>query len=221
MNRLRTQAERLRQTGYSYNMITEALGISKGTLSYWFKDKPFTPNKKVLDRIKYGPIKAGARSHNRRVKEISELKELGKRELGELSKRDLWLLGLGLYIGEGSKTTEMVKIINSDPAVIITSIKWLKEVCNLSSDNMAIRLHIYPDTDEKKAVEYWRSITGLKYSNFRNVSVDSRTDKKVNKKGKLPYGTAHLYVIANGDQNKGVKLYRRINGWVAGALNQL
>lgn len=221
MNTLKAEAVKLRQAGYSYNMITKALGISKGTLSYWFKDKPFTPNKKVLERIKYGPIITGARSHNRRVREISRLKKLGREELGGLSKRDLWLFGLGLYIGEGSKTTEMIKISNSDPVVIVTMIRWLEEICNLSSNNLAIRLHIYPDTDEQKAIEYWSSITKLPKKNFRNVSVDRRTGKLATKKGKLPYGTAHLYVVAKGDITKGVKLYRRINGWVAGALNQI
>ncbi|MBI2588928.1 hypothetical protein HYW35_01840 [Candidatus Saccharibacteria bacterium] len=221
MNKYRAEAEKLRKAGYSYNMITNALGISKGTMSYWFKDKPFTPNKKVLERIKYGPIKSGARSHNRRVKEIADLKELGRKELGEISKRDLWLLGLGLYIGEGSKTTESIRIINSDPAIIITGIRWLREICNLPLNNIVIRLHIYPDTNKQEAIKFWRSITDIPKKNFRNPTIDHRTDKKSKKTGKLPYGTAHIMVITNGDPEKGVKLYRRINGWIAGALNQL
>lgn len=221
VNRLRQDAEILRKKGYSYNMITDELGISSGTLSYWFKDKPFTPNKQVLERIKYGPIKNGAKSHNRRVREISRLKKQGREELGELSKRDIWLLGIGLYIGEGSKTTEMIKISNSDPAVICVAINWLETMCGLTSDNLAIRLHIYPDTDVRQAISYWMRVTELPKTSFRNVTIDSRDNKKRYKKGKLPYGTAHLYVVANGDASKGVKLYRRINGWVAGALNQI
>lgn len=98
MHKLRPQAEELRQQGYSYKLIEEKLGISRSTMSYWFRDKPFSPNKEVLARIKNGPAQAGIRHHNIRVEEIKRQKELGIKDLGQLSKRDLWLLGIGIYI---------------------------------------------------------------------------------------------------------------------------
>src|ERR1700710_414060 len=131
MNQLRRQAEELRAQGYSYGLIHEKLGVSRSTMSYWFKDKPFTPNQEVLDRIKRGSAMQGVRRHNQRVQEIAELRDLGIVEVGVLSKRDLWLLGVGLFIGEGSKTTEAIRIVNSDPKVIRLAIRWLKEICNL------------------------------------------------------------------------------------------
>jgi hypothetical protein len=51
VNNLRSEAERLRAQGYSYNMIKDKLGIAPSTMSYWFKNKPFTPNEEVLQRI--------------------------------------------------------------------------------------------------------------------------------------------------------------------------
>ena len=124
MNNLRKHAQTLRDMGYSYNMINLKLGIAKSTLSNWFKDKPFIPNKDVLQRIQYGPIKAAERSHNKKVAEINNLLNIGIKEVGTLNRRDLWLLGIGLYIGEGTKTYENVRIINSDPAVIKLAVKW-------------------------------------------------------------------------------------------------
>lgn len=221
MHKLRDEAEKLRDQGYSYALINQKLGISKGTLSYWFKDKPFTPNEEVNDRIKSGPLKVGIKSHNRRVKEINELKDTGAQEVGKLTKRDLWMLGLGLYIGEGSKTVETIRIINSDPKVIATSIRWLKEVCGLANENITIALHIYPDNNEAECKKYWQKVTGLPENNFRKTQVDRRINKKHTKRGKLPYGTAHLTVISNGDPNKGVRLYRKVNGWITGALQQI
>ncbi len=220
MNHLRAVAEKLRDAGYSYAMINDELGISKSTMSYWFRDKPFTPNHEVVERLKYGPLKIGARRHNQRVQEVARIKEIGIKEVGLLSKRDLWMLGLGLYIGEGSKSIESVRIMNSNPAVILIAVKWLKEICNLSTDNIVISLHLYLDNDVTEAVSYWQSVTGLPYANFRKTQIDTREDKKLNKRGKLPYGTAHLRVVCNGDPSKGVVLFRRINGWMTGALNQ-
>ena len=201
-------------------MIHEAIGVSKSTMSSWFKDKSFTPNYEAVKRTQYGPLKSGQESHNKRVKEIERLRKKGIEELGLVSKRDLWLLGLGLYIGEGGKTIESVRLVNSDPVVITLAIKWLREICGLSIDNLVISLHLYPDTDEKKAIAYWQLVTGLSRNNFLKSSVDGRMDKKVNKKGKLPHGTVHLRVRSNQDPEKGVKLFRRIEGWVAGALSQ-
>ena len=218
MNQLRAQAEKLREAGYSYAMIRERLGVSLGTMSYWFKDKPFTPNQEVLDRIKLGTGIEGVRRHNKRVKEIDELRQKGIAELGVLSKRDLWLLGIGLYIGEGSKTTEAIRIVNSDPAVIQLAIRWLKDVCGLDDENLTMSLHLYPDNDIEISKDYWRKVTGLPLANFRWVSIDKRDNKRRVAKGKLPFGTAHITVRANGDPEKGVKLFRKINGWIAGAL---
>ncbi len=202
-------------------MITERLGVSKSTMSYWFKDKPFKPNQEVLKRVQYGPVKSGAIRHEKKIRDIASQHELGKHEIGILSKRDLWMLGLGLYIGEGSKTIEGIRVSNSDPIVIATIIRWLKEMCGLSADNITIRIHIYPDTDEIKAKKYWKSVTGLSYKNFRKTIIDTRINKKASKRGKLPHGAAHISVICRGDPSKGVMLYRKIDGWVAGAMGNL
>lgn len=221
MNTLRTEAEKLRDGGYSYRMINDALGVPISTMSYWFRDRPFKPNRKVLNRIKYGPIKSGAKRHNQKVKDIERFKRIGSNELGKLSDRDLWMLGIGLYIGEGSKTIESIRIINSDPAVILVGIKWLKKACGLTDQNITIRLHLYPDNDEEKAKSFWQEVTGLPLKNFRKTSIDRRDNKKLSNRRKLPHGTAHISVVSHGDPRKGVMLFRRMNGWIYGALNQV
>lgn len=213
-------AEKLRSTGYSYNMISRRLGIAKSTLSNWFKDQPFTPNREVLERIQYGPIRSGEKAHNRRVQEIVTIKRTGIKELGELSTRDLWLLGLGLYIGEGNKSHETICIVNSDPNVIKLTIKWFKEICELEDKNITVAIHLYPDNNIWECFKFWSRITGLPIENFRKVQIDTRTNKLSIKKRKLPYGTAHIKVISSGNPERGVRLYRRLAGWIEGALSQ-
>ncbi|HET9721647.1 MAG TPA: hypothetical protein VFP32_01300 [Candidatus Saccharimonadales bacterium] len=221
MNTLRIEAEKLRDQGYSYNMINQAIGVPVSTMSYWFRDRPFKPNKAVIERVKYGPIKSGAIRHNQKVKNIKKYKKIGIKEIGKLSDRDLWMLGIGLYIGEGSKTIESIRIINSDPAVIAIGIKWLKNICGLTNENITVRLHLYPDNSETEAIDFWQGLTGLPAANFRKTSVDRRLNKTELHNRKLPYGTAHVSVISRGDPKKGVVLFRRISGWIEGALNQV
>jgi len=202
-------------------MIATKLGIAKSTLSNWFSGRLFRPNQKVLKRIQYGPIKSAERAHNKKVKEIETLLKVGAEELGSLSKRDLWLLGLGVYIGEGSKTHDMIRIANADPIVIKLAIKWFKEVVGVTDGNIGIRLHLYPDNIEKDCIKYWQGVTQLSTKNFYKVYIDRRNDKIGLKKNKLPFGTAHLIIKASGNSAFGVKLSRRIKGWMHGAFSQI
>ncbi|MBI2063049.1 MAG: helix-turn-helix transcriptional regulator [Candidatus Yanofskybacteria bacterium] len=220
INKLKNQATKLRDRGYSYNMISASIGISKSTLSDWFRDRKFTPNIEVLDRIYRGPMKSAEKSHNRKVQETKELLEAGAKEIGKLSNRDLWLLGLGIYIGEGTKNNDIIRVINADPAVIRLSIRWFKEIIGLPDDNFAIRLHLYPDNNINESIKFWKKETGLSDKNFQKVQIDRRENKKIYKRKKLPFGTAHVTIKANGNIAFGVKLFRRIKGWIYGVLSQ-
>lgn len=221
MNSLREEATILRDQGYSYKMIREELGVSISTMSYWFSDRPFTPNAEMLKRIKAGPLKNGKLRHNERVAETARIIQQSIQELGELDFRDLWMLGLGLYIGEGSKSIESVRIVNSDPFVIKLAIRWFREACRLDTENLIISLNLYPDNDAQESIHYWQEITGLPIENFRKTQVDVRTGKKNSNRAKLKYGTVQIRVKANGDKQKGRALFRKIRGWMQGALNQV
>jgi len=217
-NPLWAEAKKLRDAGYSYNMINEKLRIAKSTLSNWFKDTAFTPNREIIHRVRYGPMKAAQVNHNRKVEEIKMLNQIGVKEIGIINKRDLWMLGLGLYIGEGSKSYETLQIVNSDPEIIKLAIRWFKEICGLENENIVIAIHIYPDNGEDKCIKFWKDITGLPLENFRKTQIDRRGNKSPIKKNKLPYGTAHISIISKGNREKGVRLFRRIKGWINGAL---
>lgn len=221
MNKGKLHAQNLRDAGYSYNMIQEKLGISKSTLSNWFRDRPFTPNRQVLNRIQYGPIKSAEKSHNKKVTEIEELLKIGVSEVGKLTKRDLWLLGLGIYIGEGTKSFDNVRLANADPMVIKVAIRWFKEVIGLSNKNISIRLHLYPDTKEQVCVKYWQNITKLPKQSFYKSHIDNREGKSKVKRNKLPFGTAHIIIRANGNKDYGVRLSRLIKGWIQGVVFQV
>jgi len=221
MNQQKEKAMLLRKKGYSYNMIKDRLGISKSTLSCWFKEMPFTPNATVIKRIKEGPLISGIKRHNERVRNIVKAKKLAKEELGKISKRDLWMLGIGLYIGEGAKTYEITRIINSDPKVIKLAIRWFKDICGLKNDNILCRIHLYPDNDIEECLKYWSREIKVARKNFQKTQVDYRSNKSGKKKRMLPYGTAHVTIRSNGNSDFGVNLHRRITGWIESSLTQI
>ncbi len=202
-------------------MIEEKLGVARSTMSYWFKDQPYMPNKRALARMKAGPQKIGQLRHLRRIEEVQAMMKLGAKELGILSERDIMLLGIGLYIGEGAKTSGRLRLSNSNPDVIRLGIAWLKKSCGITNKNLSVRLHIYPDNDPDECLAYWQNITGLDKSAFQRTTIDTRANKQALHRRSLPYGTAHVSVIAAGDPEKGTKLFRRVDGWMKAAVNQV
>ena len=220
MKSLKDRAIALRRNGWSYNVISARLGVGKSTLSHWLRGIPYEPNKTIIERIRLGSARAAASKERRRSQQITLLKTQGRRELGHLSNRDLLLLGLGLYMGEGTKLYEDVRIVNSDPQVIRTAMAWLRRSCGVPNRNFVVVVHVYPDTSPAASVKYWSRITGVPKRQFEGVQVDRRLNKSVKKRRRLPYGTAHVKVYSRGDSRFGVALHRRIMGWLDAAQEQ-
>jgi len=217
---LKEKAINYRERGHSYGMISKKLGLAKSTLSDWLKEVPYKPNKEVEKRIGLGRIKSAQYKHNQKVNSIKEMNRIAKKELGKLTKRDLWLLGIGLYLGEGTKLQECTQVANSDPEIIKLIIKWLREICGPDTENFTIAIHTYPDNNIKDTINFWSKTTGIPKKQFSKTQIDRRTNKTNKKKRKLPYGTARLTVRANGKKELGANLHRRIMGWIKAALKQ-
>lgn len=221
MKQIRKEATELRDKGYSYNMIKDRLGVSISTQSGWFSERPFSPNLELISRIKNGPMKNGQLRHNEKINNIVAITKQAEKDIGRLSKRDLWMVGLGLYMGEGSKSIESVRIVNSDPNIIRLSMRWFREICLLNNDNFSLSVNLYPDVDESEAKKYWANITDLPLSCFKKTQIDKRLGKKNILASKLPYGTLQIRVRANGNASKGVVLFRMIKGWSTAIFNQV
>ncbi len=89
-----------RKRGYSYNMISEKLCLPKSTLSYWLKEIPYKPNKKTIKRIGEGKLKSAQKKNQKRIENINEMRRIASQEIGKLTKRDLFMIGVGLYWGD-------------------------------------------------------------------------------------------------------------------------
>ena len=141
-------------------------------------------------------------------------------EIGNINERDLWLLGIGIYLGEGCKSNEAIRIVNSDPDIIKIAIKWFREICGLEIKNFRPYIHLYPDNNLEESLTYWSQITGVPKHQFGKISIDKRTNKSTKKSSKLPYGTIHLHINSLGNKEHGRKLYRRIAGWIYSVIDK-
>ena len=221
MRSLKGRAANLRRRGWSYNVIARRLGVGKSTLSHWLRDIPYQPNQAVIERVRLGPARSAVTKQRRRLEEINYFRSEGRREIGRLSDRDLLLLGLGLYMGEGSKLYEDVRIVNSDPQVLRVAMEWLRRSCGVPNQNFSVAVHLYPDSSPEASVRYWSRVTGVPQRQFEGVQIDRRLDKSARKRRQLPYGTAHVKVYSRGDHRFGVALHRRIMGWIEAVYGKL
>lgn len=212
---VRSKAIKLRSKGYSYSFIAQKIGCSKSILSYWLKNIDYKPNKYVLQRIKNARIKAGKTKKERRRKEKAKIREAAKRTLGFLTKKELKIAGAALYWGDGRKYDGVVGFVNSDPKMIRFFIRWLKAICNVPMGNIRLELHLYPDRSIESLTKFWVNATGIPIKQFLKPQIDRRKNKKLKKKGKLPYGTAHLYVLSGEKREYGYRLYEKIKGWIS------
>jgi len=211
---IKQKAIQLRKDGYSYNHIVKHVPVSKSTLSEWLHDVPFIPNQYTKDAIGNARIASGVFKHQVKVKSLEKAELQAKEDIGILSSRDVMMLGLGIYIGEGSKTFNITRISNSDPKIIKLMIKWLQISFAIEEKQVRVRLHIYPDSIESECIKYWSKEIGILESQFYKSTIDHRNNKKSDKHGKLPFGTAHVSVKSFGNGIHGVYLHRRIMAWI-------
>lgn len=203
----------LRKAGYSYSHIAESVGVSKSTLASWLAHVPYKPNAETISRIGKARAASGAAKSLLKRESIARARAEAAKEIGKLSRHDVFYVGLGLYIGEGAKSLENNRFTNANPAVMRFMIRWYTEALGLKRESLKIRLHIYPDNDEETCITFWSQAVRLPRKQFLKTQVDWRKNKKLVKVGKTPYGTAHLTAMSMGEKRFGVYLARKLLAW--------
>lgn len=214
------EAIRLRKEGNSYSIISAKISVAKSTLSEWLKDVPFLPNDLTINNIKKSNERIVGIKRVDKVISVKKANDYAKENVGILSKRDDFIFGLGIYLGEGSKIGGYTRISNSDPRIIKFSIMWFKKHFGLTDTNFRVRIHIYPDNDEDEVIRFWMKALDLKRELFFSSYIDTRLNKKKSRAGVLPYGTAHLSIVSDGKKDFGVLLQRKIIASIDFVLNQ-
>lgn len=159
----------MRKKGMSYSQIKEKLGISKSTLSGWLYNMPLS-EKRIRELRADNPVRIERYRNTMRAKKEARLKEVYKKvskDIGNLSKRDLFLAGLFLYWAEGSKTTRgTVGLTNTNPTMLKFYINWLK-LFGYSKKDFSVHLHLYSDMNIKRQEKYWSRELDIPLSQFR------------------------------------------------------
>ncbi|MFH1098691.1 MAG: hypothetical protein V1723_02100 [Candidatus Uhrbacteria bacterium] len=187
----------LRQQGQSYSEIKRALGVSKGTLSRWLEDLPLSANRvrelrdwnqKRIERY---------RETRRKTREaiLEHVYRIMRRRVLPLTKRDLFLGGLFLYWGEGSKTKwNAPSLSNSDPVIVRFFVTWVIQSLGIDRQKIRVRLHCYSDMDVQRERRYWSRAIGIPLVQFGKTYVKESTRSALSYKGGFGHGTCNVIV---------------------------
>ncbi|MFI1932545.1 hypothetical protein [Streptomyces sp. NPDC020330] len=208
---VREKARELRLQGMTYDQIQVELGCSKSSISLWVRDLPKPERKRTHEEFSAIARRGWEATLQRRDAERRAAKQKAADEIGSMSDRELFLLGVGLYWAEGSKskpyrTQERVTFVNSDPSMIEVFLAWLRL---LGVDDGHLRFHvlIHETADVTAAEQFWAALTGAEPSAFGKTSLKKHTPKTNRKNvGENYRGCLAVRVL------KSAELYRRIEG---------
>lgn len=189
----RQRAIELRKQGKSYVEICSILGMSKSTLSNWFKGVPFSEEiRKSLVKVSITQgttrIIALNKARGDSLNSLYERAEVEARlEVHSLSKDPLFIASVCAYWGEGDKATKnQIRITNTDPQMLQIFMVFLTEICDIPKDKLRLALFLYSDLDEDVCKAYWSKNVGIS-AFYKTMILPSRHKFK-----KLPYGTCTL-----------------------------
>lgn len=193
-NQLKQRAIKLRLSGHSYSQIKEKIGISKSTLSGWLEEFPLS-EKRIRELRDNSPRRIeNYRNTMRKKREarLSSVYDKVSKDIGNLSKRDLFLAGLFLYWGEGTKSqNSFTTLTNTNPAMLKFFIKWLG-LFGVKKKNLKIKLHLYSDMNINKSIDFWSKELKIPLNQFRKTYVKKTSSKSITYKNGFGKGTCSV-----------------------------
>ena len=217
---LKNKAIELRKKGKTYSEILGDIKVSKSTLSLWLRDVGMSKAQKQVfsEKKRLGQLKGAKARKTQRIELSEKIFSESEKEVGKISEREFWLIGVTLYWGEGSKEKDTrpgsgIEFTNSDPHMLRLFIYWLFEIFKLTEDNMVFEIYIhrlYMGRIEG-VKKYWSEILNIPVSRFTHVYLKRHTIKTSRKNtGSMYNGNIRIRVKASST------MLRRITGWTRG-----
>jgi len=216
---LRKKAIAMRKRGITYGGIMDKVPVAKSTLALWFKDVKLS--KSQTQRITQARLEAGLRGgqakKNQRIAKMKSIIEEAEKEIGAITKRELWLIGTTLYWAEGSKEKEWrpgsrASFINMDPIMIQVFLKWVT-LCKIDPKHLDFDIYVH-DNHKNRIPEiktYWAAVTGFPISKIERIYFKRNTGNTKRKNiGQNYNGIMKIYVRQSSS------FLRKITGWTRG-----
>ncbi len=187
---IKETAKSMRERGMSLGDISKTLNVTKSTLSFWCKDiiltEPLILKIKTKGKLKSirGLLRYSELKRKERVDRNNLHKQEGVKMLGTLSDRDILMIGLGLYWGEGYKYDNgEFGFTNSNPLMIRFYFKWLK-LWGVEKNSLIFRLTLNKIfiKEAKNIKNFWIKFLDIKEEQFSKTTFIQTNLKKASMK---------------------------------------
>ena len=195
MRRDKVEALELRKEGKSYSEITRALGVSKGTLSFWFKGFDWSQDLAKYNHVfNYSPEKILLmhKARGRKLGKLYEEMRIQAEQEFDLHKNEtLFIAGLIAYAGEGDKTHDnLLRIANTDPRIHLIFKRFIEMYYPQFAEKLRVSILLYPDLDSSECLQWWSASLSIPVEQFHKpVRIIGR-----HKTRRLQYGVASLII---------------------------
>lgn len=162
----------LRMQGYSYSEIMKEVPVSKGTLSGWIKRITLNSEQeaelKARITVKQGVGRAAAVISNTRRRQVREERVQNEAtKLFEQYKGDTdFIIGVCLYWAEGSKRSDYLSFINSDPEMVICMYQWMQKYLKVDKKSIKIRLFMHSVFEKDELEAFWEEFLSVSRETF-------------------------------------------------------
>lgn len=207
----RERARALRRDGKSVPEIARELGLARSTVWQLTKDIAWTPGPDGASRRAEAGRAYWRKERARRAEERERETSAAAAEVGDVSDRELLLMGAVAYWAEGSKrkpwnSDERLIFTNSDPDMILLYLEWLRSI-GVAPERLQFRVHIHESADVRGAERYWADVVGVPVDTFARPSLKRHNARTVRKNvGSTYHGCLVVAVV------RGAADYRHMEG---------
>lgn len=212
------KARQLRREGESIKVIAKNLKVSVSSASLWCKDISLTKEQiQNLQKRSTDPYYGKKAEYLIKKKEefekkVQDLKQKGIQEIGNLSEREIFLIGIALYWGEGFKKDHQVGFATSDPKMAKFFILWINKCFHISNEHLILRVTANESYKDKiKNIEkFWSDTLKIYLDSFSKPYFQKTVWKKQYENANNYHGVIRIKV------RKSIDLLRKIYGFIEG-----
>jgi hypothetical protein len=187
----------LRRVGLTYNEIRDLIPVAKSTLSNWCEGIRLTDDLvDAIQRRSRTRRRVPRDTQHKRRREVEAIRAEAYRQAEQLAKQPLFVAGVTLYWGEGSKTQTDLTLSNADPKALRLFVTWVRSYLDHEAE-FRLSLHLHGGNSESAAKAYWRSELNL--PDVRFTKTYFKPPGSGHRKNSLKHGICRVRVCRSAD----------------------
>lgn len=220
------KAIELRKQGLSYREILEIVPVAKSSLSLWLESVKLAADQqqRLTEKKRTSALRGSLKRKTDRMVLTKKIKDTARVQVGILSQRELFLIGVALYWAEGSKEKEhnnrASKVIfsNSDAYMIKVFLQWLLGCVKIPKEKIYFNIVLHENNKHRieEVSNYWIRQTGFSKEDFGKIYF-----KKHNINTKRKNVSESYFGLLRLQVRESSTLNRKIQGWTEGIYGNL